>query len=66
MVTEDELVENGYEVLPTGGWVRLDPHIIPNDWHDICKDFNVDPDCHQIILAVCGVKQIIEGISEDV
>lgn len=64
MVTEQELVEHGYEVLPQAGWVRLSPEIIPRDWEDICKDFGVDPNCHEIILAVCGVKEIREGIDE--
>jgi hypothetical protein len=64
MITEQELVEHGYEVLPQGGWVRLSPEIIPRDWADICEDFGVDPSCHEIILAVCGVKEIKEGIDE--
>jgi len=65
MITEEELVENGYAVLPQGGWVRLNPEIIPRDWADICEDFGVDPECHEIILAVCGVKEITEGINEN-
>jgi hypothetical protein len=65
MITEEELVENGYEVLPQGGWVRLNPEVIPHDWADICKDFGVDSSCREIILAVCGVKQITEGINEN-
>jgi anti-sigma regulatory factor (Ser/Thr protein kinase) len=64
MITKEELIEHGYDVLPTGGWVRLSPEIVPRDWEDICKDFGVDPDCHEIILAVCGVKEIEEGINE--
>jgi hypothetical protein len=63
MITVEELIEAGYNVLPQGGWVRLNPEIIPHDWLDICKDFGVDPDCHEIILAVCGVKQINEGLN---
>jgi hypothetical protein len=66
MITKEELTEHGYDVLPKGGWVRLSPEIIPRDWEDICSDFGVDPDCHEIILAVCGVKQINDGISEEV
>jgi hypothetical protein len=58
MITSEELIESGYDVLPQGGWIRLNPEIIPHDWLDICKDFGVDPDCHELILAVCGVKQI--------
>jgi len=66
MITIEKLLDNGYEVLPQGGWIRLSPEIIPRDWEDICEDFGVDPDCHEIILAVCGVKEIMEGINEDV
>jgi hypothetical protein len=66
MITEQDLIEHGYAVLPQGGWVRLNPEIIPRDWADVCKDFGVDPDCHEIILAVCGVKEIKEGINEEV
>ena len=46
-----------YEVLPKGGWFRIDPSIIPNDWHDICKDFGIDPECKSAILCVIGVKE---------
>jgi anti-sigma regulatory factor (Ser/Thr protein kinase) len=66
MITKEELIEHGYDLLPQGGWVRLNPEIIPRDWEDICKDFGVDPSCHEIILAVCGVKEISEGINEEV
>jgi hypothetical protein len=66
MITIEKLLDNGYEVLPQGGWIRLSPEIIPRDWEDICQDFGVDPDCHEIILAVCGVKEIKEGINEEV
>jgi hypothetical protein len=63
MITEQELLDSGYTVLSQGGWIRLNPEIIPHDWVDICKDFGVDPDCHELILAVCGVKQINDGIN---
>jgi hypothetical protein len=63
MITEQELLDSGYTVLSQGGWIRLSPEIVPHDWVDICKDFGVDPDCEEIILAVCGVKQINDGIN---
>jgi hypothetical protein len=66
MITEQELIEHGYNVLPQGGWIRLSPENIPRDWDDICKDFGVDLNCHEIILAVCGVQEIKEGINEHV
>jgi hypothetical protein len=58
MIKEKELIDSGYSVLPQGGWIRLSSDIVPHDWADICKDFGVDPDCHELILAVCGVKEI--------
>jgi hypothetical protein len=58
MIKEKELIDSGYRVLPQGGWIRLSPEIVPHDWADICKDFGVNPDCQEIILAVCGVKEI--------
>lgn len=66
MITEEELVANGYRVLPKGGWLRINPEILPHDWENICKDFKCDPSCHEIILAVCGVEEIKEGINEEV
>jgi len=58
MITENELKEAGYEVLPKGGWIRLTREIVPYDWDDFCKDFGVDPDCEEMILAISGVKEI--------
>jgi hypothetical protein len=58
MIKEKELIDSGYSVLSKGGWIRLSPEIVPHDWADICKDFGVNPDCQEIILAVCGVKEI--------
>lgn len=58
MLSKKQVEEGGYEVLPEGGWVRLDPTIVPHDWMDLCKDFGVDPDCKEMILCVCGVKEI--------
>jgi hypothetical protein len=58
MVTKEQLLKEGYIVLPKGGWIRLDPTILPHDWADICKDFGCDPDCQEIIIAVSGVKEI--------
>jgi hypothetical protein len=43
MITKKQMEEAGYTVLPKGGWIRLDPEIIPRDWEDVCSDFGVDP-----------------------
>ncbi len=66
MLTQEDLIKNGYKVLPKGGWIRLSPDIIPRDWADVCSDFNVDPDCYEIVFAVCGIQEIREGINEEV
>jgi hypothetical protein len=65
MLTKEEVEEGGYTVLPKGGWIRLDPTIVPHDWEDICKDFGVDPDCEELYLCVCGVKEISFEEEED-
>jgi hypothetical protein len=64
MLTKQEIEKEGYRVLPKGGWVRLDPTIIPMDWYDICNDFDIDPECEEVILCICGVKEIHEGEDE--
>ena len=64
MIKEKELIASGYSVLSKGGWIRLSPEIVPHDWVDICKDFGVDPDCGEIILAVCGVKEINSEVQQ--
>jgi hypothetical protein len=58
MITEQDLKKNGYTVLPNGGYIRIDPTMMPYDWSDVCKDFGADPDCKEIVLAVCGVLEI--------
>jgi hypothetical protein len=64
MITSKELIDSGYSVLSKGGWIRLSSEIIPHDWENICKDFGVNPDCQEIILAVCGVKEINEEVQQ--
>lgn len=61
MLTQEKVESAGYRVLSNGGWVRLDPTVIPHDWDDFCKDFGVDPDCEELILCVCGVKEVHKG-----
>jgi hypothetical protein len=61
MLTQQEIEKAGYRVLPRGGWVKLDPTIIPMDWYEICNHFNIDPECVEVMLCICGVKEIHEG-----
>jgi len=58
MITQNELKKHGYEVLPRGAWLRIDSNMMPRDWHDVCKDFGVDPSCDEIILSIAGVKEV--------
>ena len=57
MLTKDGVEQAGYTVLPKGGWIRISPEIIPHDWDDICKDFDIDPECRSAILCIAGVKE---------
>jgi hypothetical protein len=57
MLTKKEIEDAGYEVLPRGGWLRIDPSIIPHDWHDVCKDFGIDHNCKSAILCIVGIKE---------
>jgi hypothetical protein len=57
MITEKQVKDAGYDVIPNGAWIRIDPLIIPNDWHDVCKDFGIDEHAKSAILCVVGVKE---------
>ncbi len=57
MLTKKEIEKAGYTVLPQGGWLRIDPTIMPHDWHDLSKDFGFDPDAECVYLCVCGIKE---------
>lgn len=55
MITKKDLIKNGYTVIEKGAWFRIDPGIIPSEWSEVCKDFDIDPDCSSAKLCVCGV-----------
>jgi hypothetical protein len=59
MLTKDEVVNSGYTVLPKGGWLYVDPEIMPRDWDDLAKSFGFDPDCEGVYLCVAGYKERI-------
>jgi hypothetical protein len=59
MLTKDEVVKSGYTVLPKGGWVYVDPEIMPRDWDDLAKSFGFNPDCEGVYLCVAGYKERI-------
>jgi hypothetical protein len=57
MITKKEVEKAGYDVLPKGGWIYINPEIIPHDWHDVCKDFGIDESAKGVYLCIAGVKQ---------
>ena len=57
MITEAEVKESGYTVLPRGGLVYVDPEIMPRDWHDLAGNFGFDPDCEGVYLCIVGYKE---------
>ena len=62
MITQTELEKRGYTVLPKGAWLTIDCNMMTwSEWYDVCKDFGVDFNCTEIILAVAGVKEIQKG-----
>jgi len=64
MLTKKQLEKAGYKVLPIGGWFVVDPTLIPHDWKTICKSFDADPKCKELVLCISGVKEIHEGEEE--
>ena len=64
MITENELKDFGYKVLSRGGWLRIDANMMPWEWSDVCRDFDVDPNCTEIILAIAGVKEVFKETTE--
>jgi hypothetical protein len=59
MITEKEVKEGGYTILPRGGWIYVDPEIVPRDWDDLAKNFGFDPDCEGVYLCIAGFKERI-------
>jgi hypothetical protein len=57
MITKKQVIENGFTVLPKGGWFYIDPEIIPHEWLDVCKDFGIDESAKGAYLCIVGVKQ---------
>ncbi len=65
MLTKDQVVNSGYTVLPEGGWIYVDPEIMPRDWDDLAKSFGFDPYCEGVYLCVAGFKERIMETEED-
>ena len=42
MLSKQEVEDCGYTVLPKGGWMYVDPEIMPRDWDDLAKSFDFD------------------------
>lgn len=57
MITQKEIETHGYTVLPKGGWIYINPEIMPRDWDDVCSDFGLDPNASGAYLCIVGVKE---------
>ena len=57
MLSQSDIEKAGYTVLPQGGWMFVDPEIVPRDWDDIAKSFGFDPNCRGVYLCVVGVRE---------
>jgi anti-sigma regulatory factor (Ser/Thr protein kinase) len=58
MITKEAVLQHGYSVLPEGGWIYINPEIIPNDWQSICSDFGISEDAKGAYLCIVGVKEV--------
>lgn len=58
MLSQTDIEKAGYTVLSEGGWMFIDPEIVPRDWGDMAKSFGFDPDCRGVYLCVVGVKEL--------
>lgn len=66
MITEKEVRDSGYQVLPRGGWIYVDPEILPRDWDDLSKSFGFDSECQGVYLCIVGYKErFLEVEDED-
>ena len=52
-----ELVDNGYDVKPKGGWLDLfwDDFSVSN-WKQVCDSLGVDYNVEKITIALVGVQ----------
>ena len=57
MLSQSDIEKAGYTVLPQGGWMYIDPEIVPKDWHDLAKNFGFDSNCRGVYLCVVGVME---------
>lgn len=57
MLTEKQVEQAGYSVLPEGGWLRIAPEDFPHDWQDLAKKLKFNPNSTKVILCVCGVAE---------
>jgi hypothetical protein len=39
MLTKKQIEDAGYTLLPEGGWMYVDPEIVPRDWYDLSKKY---------------------------
>ena len=59
MITKHQLEMAGYQVIPNGGWFRIDPETIP-EWDYVAENYGFDPNCKEVILCIAGFREIHE------
>ena len=64
MITKEEAEKAGYTILPSGGYFVVSAEDIPHDWYELCVNYGADPSCKELILCVCGYKEIYEENEE--
>lgn len=65
MLTKSKIEKAGYRAIPNGAWLRIDPTIMPHDWESLCESYGADPDCDELVLCVCGVKEVSNNTEEN-
>lgn len=65
MLTKKQIEDAGYTLLPEGGWMYVDPEIVPRDWDDLAKSFGFDSDCEGVYLCVVGFKEKVQEEDEN-
>jgi hypothetical protein len=64
MININEVKKLGYTVLPEGGWLVIDPLLIPHDWDKLSERWGFDPNAKEVVLCVFGFKEVHEESKE--
>ena len=59
MITKKQMEKAGYTVLKNGGHIVMSPaDLTAHEWEVMCESFEVDPQCKEMVLCVCGVIEV--------